>query len=1098
MLASTKRINEAWAQDDRKINLKVKIGNDLYDNDTISSITFDSGSISGETFQIGTAFMGQITLTFPDIIESIDRDLDVTVELGILIEEEDEEDNHFEYTKLGKFIISDFNRDRNANTTTVTACDQMVLLEGTYESKLKYPTTIQDVALEIANLSGVHIDQTSFQLLSQAKIDEPKGYTYRQAIGLVAQFEGGYANFNREGNLQVKQLEPTEFTITPKEYLLKGFTKNESTFQINGIKVRIGDNEGDTLTAGNSNGNVIELENKVMTQTLLNKTWDKIKGINYFPFELKWRGNPNVEAGDWIYILDKEGNRYSLPNLSFSFTFNGGLSADSKATTSSNSETTYRYRGTLQQTIEKIQNVLQGANGWNHNWYGPEKPTNPKIGDLWFKENGKDVEIWIYELVDGEAKWVFKVSTAPNKELLEVVEEAIQRAEEAKKAGEEAEKAGQKAENAANVANEESQKATQKANDAFTAASGAVKLVDTAVKSVEEAKSDAKNARENALKALQDVEGLSGRVTKAETSISKNTEAITFKAAKTDLDATNKRVTATESSLSIQAGQIKTLNTQTDGLNTTVGSLTSKYNSLNSTIVEFKGDTANKFTTVNQTLTSIQSTVKDKASQSQVTQLSTLLNTTVSTVNGHTSSITQMAKDINLRVEKDKVINQINISTEGILIDGDNIWITGQTKIDNAVIGSGQIKDLAVTTAKIADLAVNSAKIKDLSASKLTSGTIDAKVINVLNLNASNMTTGTLNGANVNVINLNAASITSGTLNASLVRLMAQNGKKTVEITGSGFSTTDNNGTLRMVIGVRDLAGDGQSDPSNVVFYSGNGKNSTYIGTNVEDTFSIASASGNMRGFFSFPTGLILSSSQLRFGDPNTPNDYIEVRSTMDSYKEPMIFSSKPSSGVLGNSSYWWRQGYVTDMMTRYLEVGFGGSSPQEGDFKVYKDGAGAYIRSKAAYARTYSGAANMYITDIGTIGRTTSARKYKTDIQPLSLSRGTTDKRILYMQPVSWQDKAEIQHHGVSRRYYGYIADDFHDAGLTEVVQYGADGQVEGLSYDRLGIYTIPILREHEESLIQVNFALSEQERRIQELETEVQKLKNKLEEVA
>ena len=752
----------------------------------------------------------------------------------------------------------------------------------------------------------------------------------------------------------------------------------------------------------------------------------------------------------------------------------------------------------VKEINNQIVAILPAANGKNTIFYGLfgenglGEPTAIRVGDMWYKPVGENTEFYIW---DGTI-WKLIMSTAPDQELLDKIDEAIQRAKDAEKAGDDAQEAGRRAENAANVANQESQKATQKANDAFNAASDAVKLVDTAVASVEEAKSDAKNARENALKALQDVEGLSGRVTKAETSISKNTEAITFKAAKTDLDATNKRVTSTESSLSVQSESIKLLNTKTDGLNTTIGSLTSKYDSLNSTIIEFKGDTTEKFTTVNQTLTSIQSTVKDKANQSQVTQLSDLLNTTVSTVDGHTSSITQMAKDINLRVEKDKIINQINISTEGILIDGDNIWITGKTKIDNAVIGSGQIKDLAVTNGKLANLAVDNGKIKDLSASKLTSGTIDAKVINVLNLNASNMTTGTLNGANVNVINLNAASITSGTLNASLVRLMAQNGKKTVEITGSGFSTTDNNGKLRMTIGVRDLAGDGQSDPSNVVFYSGNGENSTYIGTNVEDTFSIVSASGNMRGFFSFPKGLIISSKQLRFNDPRYSNTYIEVRSTNGGKNEPILFPSKHAFGVMGHSSYWWRESYVVKMSSQYLNIGSRGAIAQlDND----SDSTGPFWRSWGIYDRTYSGnQSSVVITSNGVLGRVTSARKYKTDIQPLSLSRGTTDKRILYMQPVSWQDKAEIQHHGVSRRYYGYIADDFHNAGLTEVVQYGTDGQVEGLSYDRLGIYTIPILREHEESLIKVNFALDEQSKRIETLEQEVQRLKQKLEEVA
>lgn len=131
------------------------------------------------------------------------------------------------------------------------------------------------------------------------------------------------------------------------------------------------------------------------------------------------------------------------------------------------------------------------------------------------------------------------------------------------------------------------------------------------------------------------------------------------------------------------------------------------------------------------------------------------------------SQITQLVNDINLRVIKGDVVNQINISPESILIAGNKIQITGQTYIENGVI--------------------DDAKIKTLSASKLTAGTIDAAKINVLNINAANITTGILNadriGANsinathINVANLaaisaNLGTITAGIINAATVRII--------------------------------------------------------------------------------------------------------------------------------------------------------------------------------------------------------------------------------------------------------------------------------------------------------------------------------------
>ncbi|WP_406846077.1 phage tail spike protein [Bacillus safensis] len=115
------------------------------------------------------------------------------------------------------------------------------------------------------------------------------------------------------------------------------------------------------------------------------------------------------------------------------------------------------------------------------------------------------------------------------------------------------------------------------------------------------------------------------------------------------------------------------------------------------------------------------------------------------------SAIDVLSEQINLKVSKDGLISEINLSPEGILISGDRIHISGQTLIDDAVIGvaaianaaitsakianlavgNSQIQDLAVTNAKIANLAVDDAKIADLSVSKLKAGTIDTSTIKI-------------------------------------------------------------------------------------------------------------------------------------------------------------------------------------------------------------------------------------------------------------------------------------------------------------------------------------------------------------------------------
>lgn len=82
------------------------------------------------------------------------------------------------------------------------------------------------------------------------------------------------------------------------------------------------------------------------------------------------------------------------------------------------------------------------------------------------------------------------------------------------------------------------------------------------------------------------------------------------------------------------------------------------------------------------------------------------------------------------QVVNGKPIAAINMSSEGnILIDATKLHITAHTAIDDA--------------------SIKSSKIESLSADKITTGTLDADHVRVINLDANSITTGRLNGKNV-------------------------------------------------------------------------------------------------------------------------------------------------------------------------------------------------------------------------------------------------------------------------------------------------------------------------------------------------------------
>ena len=226
MLTVSNELNNAFMNPERTIYVRIKIGNRIFDNDNVVSVEYDSGSLSGEVFAIGSTYSNSIKITFSELIEGLKELDEVSYEIGIKLSS-----GAIEYVPMGVFVINDaIGMDRNNNKTTIECMDKIVMMGGTYVSSLTYPAAIREVALEIANKAGVVVDSTSFARLSADNIAKPEGYTYREAIGLIAQFEAGFAIFNRYGKLEIRTLSDPNFAIPPDNYFSKGLVKNEVFF----------------------------------------------------------------------------------------------------------------------------------------------------------------------------------------------------------------------------------------------------------------------------------------------------------------------------------------------------------------------------------------------------------------------------------------------------------------------------------------------------------------------------------------------------------------------------------------------------------------------------------------------------------------------------------------------------------------------------------------------------------------------------------------------------------------------------------------------------------------------------------------------------
>ena len=121
----------------------------------------------------------------------------------------------------------------------------------------------------------------------------------------------------------------------------------------------------------------------------------------------------------------------------------------------------------VEQAKDDVNYALTAANGKNTNFYGPDTPANPKLGDVWYKENGDKLEMWVYESRDGVTQWYALANDLTAEEVKQAVAQAQ---EESADALEKANNAFDEAVNAlenANQANSTANSASQLADSAF-------------------------------------------------------------------------------------------------------------------------------------------------------------------------------------------------------------------------------------------------------------------------------------------------------------------------------------------------------------------------------------------------------------------------------------------------------------------------------------------------------------------------------------------------------------------------------------------------------------------------------------------------------
>ncbi len=232
---------------------------------------------------------------------------------------------------LGTFAVTE--AVTRGGQTTVTAVDAMgVALAELYQPTLSgAAATAWAVLNDVVAKAGVALSarvsgyQSVLAGVSMASL--AAGYTCRTVVGWIAGLCGCNAVIDRAGKLDFIWYSASGMTLHRADCYegMDEIQENNSVFSMLSVSVVDANGNTQTLSPTSAEGTGALIENPFMTQARLDGLWSSIGGMTYRPAELSFLGDLRLDAGDLITLTLDDGTTCSVPVMSLTHTYDGGV-----------------------------------------------------------------------------------------------------------------------------------------------------------------------------------------------------------------------------------------------------------------------------------------------------------------------------------------------------------------------------------------------------------------------------------------------------------------------------------------------------------------------------------------------------------------------------------------------------------------------------------------------------------------------------------------------------------------------------------------------------------------------------------------------------
>lgn len=339
-------------------DLIVTIGSKNIARENIKKLTLHEIMFQDSKIGIGAVVSSYVDIEFYKIKTRLNNRT-LTFKIGMQV------DDKVEYIPFGKFYITSVEGDEDNQTQTVTAYDSIKKTSKKYKSELEYPASLKVVAKEIASICGLKFASgTVFPDITISKKITAK--RCRDALKIIAQLMGANLIANRASKLEFRWFKEKDVIINGESRYFS-FKKPDTDSFIRSIKCTNADGEFIAnapipRASDDINGMDIIITNPYMNQSTVDNIMDKVGAI-YRPGKLPFLGDPSIQAGDVIQVMDLNQNSYSFPVMENVIEFDGGVKNETIAYGESEEAQEFTPEQSLSDRVDDIENNGGGSSG---------------------------------------------------------------------------------------------------------------------------------------------------------------------------------------------------------------------------------------------------------------------------------------------------------------------------------------------------------------------------------------------------------------------------------------------------------------------------------------------------------------------------------------------------------------------------------------------------------------------------------------------------------------------------------------------------------------------------------------------------------------